>query len=142
MNPIDQFLPLLQKLRNTGANRWLACCPAHPDKTPSLSIRVRDTGKIDIHCFAGCEGAAIMHAIGLRLVDLYPDRIYPPKGCGKKPRFNPFDVLAAMSDESLLMAHFASELQKHPLSEADRKRLFLAQNRFQAANELARGAHG
>jgi putative DNA primase/helicase len=33
---------------------WAARCPAHDDRTPSLSIRDADDGKVLIRCHAGC----------------------------------------------------------------------------------------
>ena len=37
-------------------------CPAHPDKTPSLSVRLGDRA-ILFHCFAGCPARAILAAL-------------------------------------------------------------------------------
>ena len=39
--------------------RHLVSCPAHNDKTESLSIRETPEGKILIHCFAGCTFAEV-----------------------------------------------------------------------------------
>lgn len=39
--------------------RHLVSCPAHDDKTESLSIRETPEGKILIHCFAGCSFASV-----------------------------------------------------------------------------------
>ena len=33
---------------------WSARCPVHDDRTPSLSIKTGDDGKVLVHCFAGC----------------------------------------------------------------------------------------
>lgn len=50
--------------------QYMARCPAHDDRRPSLSIK--DAGdRTLIYCFAGCEAVDIMHAIGLELRDLY-----------------------------------------------------------------------
>jgi putative DNA primase/helicase len=34
---------------------WLARCPAHDDRTPSLSLRDADDGKVLVRCHAGCD---------------------------------------------------------------------------------------
>ena len=70
---IEQILEHLDKVKSSGANKWAACCPAHDDKSPSLALTETSDGRILLHCFAGCGGAEILHAIGLTLADLYPD---------------------------------------------------------------------
>lgn len=56
-----------------------ACCPAHDDKTPSLSVREFTSGWIDPHCFAGCTREDIVSAIGMRISDLGPNREWRPE---------------------------------------------------------------
>src|SRR5262245_61068104 len=51
-------------------------CPAHPDRTPSLSVR-READRWLIHCFAGCPPEAILRAAGLTFADLF-DSSPPP----------------------------------------------------------------
>ena len=47
-------------------------CPAHDDRTPSLSVRLGDTA-ILFHCFAGCETTDVLKALDrLRLHDRAP----------------------------------------------------------------------
>jgi hypothetical protein len=52
---------------------WQARCPAHGDRTPSLSINVRDE-RILVNCFAGCRPEAVVSAIGLSMADLFLSR--------------------------------------------------------------------
>lgn len=43
---------------------WLACCPAHNDKTPSLSIKQKDNSRdVILHCFAGCDFLDILRSL-------------------------------------------------------------------------------
>ena len=44
----------------------LAHCPAHDDHTPSLSIRVSQTGKVLIRCHAGCDQKRVIAALRAR----------------------------------------------------------------------------
>lgn len=53
---------------------WLARCPAHQDRSPSLSISERG-GKVLVHCFAGCGQDAVLEA--LRARGLWPERSAP-----------------------------------------------------------------
>lgn len=50
---------------------WAARCPAHDDRNPSLSIGVRE-GRVLVHCFSGCDQAAVIDA--LRRRGLWPER--------------------------------------------------------------------
>ena len=138
----ETILAGLRKVKKTGSNRWLACCPAHEDKSPSLSIMQNESGKIFVHCFAGCDGKAIMGAIGMTLSDLYPDRIDPPTGTGKKPPYNPFDVLKALAGQAQTVAMLGSSLADYPLSDREREALFKAVGRINAALTLVGVRHG
>lgn len=57
--------------QRAGEGQWVAKCPAHDDKTPSLSISDGDNGTVLVHCFAGCSQTAVIDA--LRLRGLWPD---------------------------------------------------------------------
>lgn len=72
MTPVEL---LLSKLPEARRNRqgWQARCPAHHDRTPSLSIAEGDDGRALIKCHAGCTPQAIVQAIDLGLVDLMPE---------------------------------------------------------------------
>lgn len=71
MRPIDTLLPRLTKVRAVGPAHWVACCPAHPDKHPSLRIRELPDGTLLIKCWVGCSAPAICAAVGLTLRDLF-----------------------------------------------------------------------
>lgn len=72
MTPADLILTRLQGVREVGPQRWAARCPAHEDRSPSLSIRATDDGKLLLHCFTGCAPDEILTALGLTWRDLYP----------------------------------------------------------------------
>lgn len=101
MKPIDVLLSRLDKVRSTGNRKWQARCPAHEDKSPSLSITEKDDGRILIHCHAQCGGAAVMEAIGLSLSDLFTDKLgefmsKPHRSSDNRPAKPAFE---AMQDE-------------------------------------------
>lgn len=51
---------------------YIACCPAHNDKHPSLSIS-EVSGKILLKCWTGCSVESIVSAIGIETKDLFPE---------------------------------------------------------------------
>jgi DNA primase len=55
----ESVLARLQGVKRNGSS-WMARCPAHEDKSPSLSVR-DESGKVLLHCFAGCtiEASAV-----------------------------------------------------------------------------------
>jgi hypothetical protein len=57
--------------RPIGSGRWMARCPAHDDRSASLSIREGRDGRALVHCFAGCTVSATLKASGLQLKDLF-----------------------------------------------------------------------
>lgn len=40
--------------------QWLARCPIHPDRTPSLALRDGSGGRLLVHCHAGCKGSEVL----------------------------------------------------------------------------------
>jgi excisionase family DNA binding protein len=73
MNPIERVLEKLPDAKRSGAG-WVALCPAHQDRTPSLSISEGDDGRALIHCHAGCATSKVASALGLPMSDLMPPR--------------------------------------------------------------------
>ena len=69
MKAAEKILALLTDVKKQGAG-WMACCPAHDDRNPSLSISEGDDGKVLLKCFAGCGAEAVCSALGLTLADL------------------------------------------------------------------------
>lgn len=138
----ENLISRLDKVKRTGSGRWLARCPAHDDKGPSLSVRELDSGICLVHCFAGCEVAAVLAAAGLTFDDLYPERQIE----NGKPERRPFpavDVLRAISFEVMIVAMAASRmLSGKTFVEADKARLFLAAQRIENALTAAGVSHG
>src|SRR6516164_5306711 len=68
---LEALLSNLRGVRHCG-DGWVALCPAHADNSPSLSIRKR-SGKLLIHCFAGCAPEAVCRPLGIQLRDLFSE---------------------------------------------------------------------
>lgn len=134
----DQLLSRFDGVRRTGPDRWLAKCPAHDDKKPSLAVRELDDGRILLHCFAGCAVEDVLAAVGLGW-----DSIMPPRAVGdhvKRERrpFNAHDVLAALETELTIATLVVLDIGNGKMpTGAERERLLLASRRIQSAIELA-----
>src|SRR5581483_2876234 len=75
--PLDRVLDLLPDAKSYS-HGYLACCPAHGDRSPSLMIWEDEDSHAGLKCFTGCTRKQIVEALGITESDLYlPD--------GKKP---------------------------------------------------------
>ncbi len=72
---IDDLLRKFPTVRVLSKDHWQVHCPAHPDRNPSLDIKISETGKILLHCFAGCAYEAI-------IATLDQQGTAPPKSAG------------------------------------------------------------
>jgi hypothetical protein len=86
-----------------GAKGWLARCPAHADRLPSLSITEGRDGRTLLRCFAGCTTEAIVGALGLKLGDLFRSEARPLRPGAIRTRPTPSRVREELRLESLAM---------------------------------------
>jgi len=128
----SRLLSHLDGVRETGRDRWIAKCPAHDDKSPSLAIREVDE-RVLIHCFSGCSTYEIVSAMGLELSDLFPEKI----NTGNKRYTKPFpaaDILRCLTSEITFLVICASDLAKEEkLNQEDKDRLLISASRFRSA---------
>lgn len=73
----SEFARLLRAKKN-GEDKWIALCPAHPDRHPSLTIVPGQRGVL-IRCRSNnCSTKEILGAMGLRFTDLFYDKCASP----------------------------------------------------------------
>lgn len=66
---------MLNRLKSTGGNKWVACCPVHEEKTPSLSIKQLDDRSYIMHCFGcGANGVDVFNTLGANKKELFGDK--------------------------------------------------------------------
>ena len=78
-------------VRRSG-DGWVARCPAHEDKNPSLAIHERD-GKVLVHCHAGCATENVLAAVGLTMADLFAGSAPEPRIVATYPYTDEADSL-------------------------------------------------
>jgi len=137
MTPAETVLSRLHGVRDRGRGQWAARCPAHDDRSPSLSIKERDDGALLLHCFGGCEAGAVVGALGLAVGDLFP-----PSGSSGKPsrlRMPAADALAILSREAAVLYVVGSGMhRRQQIAPADFERLAVAVQRVGQIAEAAR----
>ena len=132
---INDFLGYFEKSYRSGKDEYQCLCPAHNDKTASLSIKNLPDERILIHCFAGCAANDILGAVGLTFDDIVPKRLGDFKPVSKP--FNPYAVLKAISNETLLVALAGLEVANgKTLLQEDKNRLMIAVNRLREAYQI------
>ena len=131
----ETLLERLEGVKHTGVGRFMARCPAHDDRSPSLGVKDCGDGVTVVNCLAGCETEDVLSAIGLSFSDLYPERtgsehFYKPV----KQRFDAHQVLRVLRSEATLVAIAAENIAEGiTLSDDDRDRVFNAACRIRAA---------
>jgi len=129
----DALLSRLDRVKQTGPGRWIARCPAHEDRAPSLSIRETD-GRVLLHDFGGCEIADVLAALGLTMSDLFEK---PLANAGpSSSRIPARDLLEIISEETSVVSIIAADmLARRTIDETDWARLARAAARIGRARD-------
>lgn len=131
---VADFLSRLEGVRGRNGS-WVARCPAHADRTPSLTVKELGDGRILIHDFGGCGTEAILSVLGLTMGDLFPEPL--AHRLGPRRAFTASDALRCLASESAVLALSAADLSDGQKVDADR--VLLATSRIADALELVHG---
>ena len=142
---VDMILSRLEKVRPSGKG-FTARCPAHEDRTASLSVTQGADGRLLIHCFASCPTADVLGAVGLSVGDLFPKRIGDAtpdqrrelQGHALRAKLRACADVVDLEARVILIA--AGDLERgKPLDNADHDRLAVACDRIRAARVAIAG---
>lgn len=133
-------LDRLERVKQTAPGRWLARCPAHEDRSPSLSIRELEDGRVLLYDFGGCDTQMVLDALGLEMQALFPEQLPEVrKGAGYAPshsRIPARDLLKVISEETSVVYIVASDLlARKSITETDWQRLATAASRIWRARD-------
>jgi hypothetical protein len=134
-NMIEKLLSRLDGVKKTGPGKWQCRCPAHNDKSPSLSI-LDDNGRIVIYCFAGCETIDVIGAVGMTFDELFPSEY---KGDHKpvKQLIYPSEAMKIIRFETQVVIASAYAMRNNTMNQNDLDRLEVAMTRINRAYEGA-----
>ena len=134
---VNGLLSKLQKVKSRGRDSWVACCPAHDDKSPSLKIDIKG-GKILIKCWSGCSSEDILGAVGLDFSDIMPDKPIYHRSSGSKPTIYASDALRILKVEAMIITLCAIDIKnKKPINNEDHQRVMLAMDRINTMMEAS-----
>lgn len=138
---VENLLSRLSKVRRRGGGQWMASCPCHEDKTPSLSIK-DDNGTILLHCFSQqCPPSDICDSIGFDIVDLFPpsDNYDASQPRQKRQFYDAAQVLEGLAFEILVVQIISKYmLNNGKITLDERERLVKAISRIDAALEYTK----
>jgi len=132
---VNTLLSRLDGVRGRNGS-WSAKCPAHEDRSPSLSVKELGDGRILMHCFGGCGTDSVLSALGLAMTDLFPEPLsqhLPPR----RGDFTAMDALRALQRESSVIAMAAADLAEG--KNVDPERVVAAAGRVSEALEFIHG---
>ncbi|MCO6428240.1 CHC2 zinc finger domain-containing protein [Nitrosomonas communis] len=102
-NRVD-ILPHLQKVKRVGEGRYLACCPVHDDKNPSMTVTVKPDGVVVMYCHAcGAKGLDIVNALGIDPSALFPLADNPRYEKQQRSGFSAWQLLHALEKDLLVV---------------------------------------
>jgi hypothetical protein len=143
VSPIELFVSRLDGARRVGRNSYVARCPAHKDRSPSLSVGIGREGRVLVHCFAGCSTHDVLAAVGLSISDLFPERVRdlsPLERDERRCLMREGALVAAIcvvDHEAAIVAAAATMIDRgQELSGADRARLACAVRTIGDARDL------
>ncbi|WP_207884548.1 AAA family ATPase [Pseudomonas sp. 30_B] len=128
-DPLDLLLSRLRGVKKHGA-QYMARCPAHEDKSPSLSLSRGDDGRALVHCYAGCELRDVLTTVGLELRDLFPENLSPEQ----RQQYRRNKLEAARRLELVVVEAAKGEVSAGDLSNESAARLALAHERIDQLN--------
>lgn len=112
---------------------WLGKCPAHKDKTRSLSVGVGNNGGVLLNCFAGCSVYDVASALGLSMSDLFPDKTGQMSGTEVRESMRQARWAAALNVLAFEAKVVQIAARTPPVTKEDLARLSLAVQRIDDA---------
>lgn len=132
---ITKILSKLNKVTTKPNDKWLACCPAHNDKSPSLSVSLANDGKILLYCFAGCSIEEVTEALDIDLSELFPNNHFNRSEYYHQLKQSQYKEI--LSNERLVVAMAEAEIKRsNKLSSKDTARHLLALSRIKKLEVL------
>ena len=110
---VEDIITRLEFCKSSGNRKWIARCPAHDDKSPSLSIRELNDGRVLINCHAGCDYLSVITAIGLQPSDLFPpDDVAHYRGERRKREQSVDELIVAIAEADRKAGKYLSPVDR------------------------------
>jgi len=117
----EKLLNRVEKYKTLGDGRWVAVCPAHSDRSPSLHITEKADGVVLIHCKAGCGATEVLDAVNLNYDDLFPETHYRHESRRRLPQSTSDDFVIELWEHDRALGRVPSRGDKERFREALRR---------------------
>lgn len=142
---LDALLSRVDGVQRSGKG-YRTRCPSCGGQSRKVSVSEADDGRVLVHCFGGCEPAAVVQAVGLQLADLFPVRLRPEtpeerRAWRRAARASQWGAaLVVLELEATIVLVAGRQIAGgEPLTPEDDQRLGAALERIQDAREVLRG---
>lgn len=132
---VTTLLSRLDGVKATGQGTWVCRCPAHEDRTPSMSVKELPDGRILMNDFGGCSTEDILSVLGLAMGDLFPEPL--TTYAAPTRAFTAMDALRCLAYEGSIVALANADLLEG--KPVDQARLGTALGRINTALEVVGG---
>lgn len=140
----QDLLAHLDRVSPSGPGKWRAVCPAHESKhrTQTLAVRECPDGTVLIKCFAGCGAIDVVESVGMKLGDLFPEKLEqvvrrPGERAGHRHALR--EAVETLEGELLVVAICAEDMAKgKKLTDKDRERMHTASDLIRRAVRACR----
>ena len=134
---LEYIAQFFEGVRVSG-DSFMAQCPSHKDKSPSLRASMGRDGKVIIRCYAGCSFHEIVSATSLEMADFFPEQSHLDKSllhAQKKAR-----LAAQQERDDKLIAHclYASLVNDFDVTVNDWKLYFASVKRLRSGGDYER----
>lgn len=114
LQTLAELLSKLDRVTESGEG-WSACCPAHLDRRPSLSVNFdKSEGRFLLKCHRDCKFDDIVHEAGMTMNEMFDtalstrSAIQPPRrGSGFIPQVT--ESVPALGDRQAIYTHSAND---------------------------------
>jgi len=138
-----RLLERLSRVKQSAPGRWIACCPAHEDRSPSLSVRELDDGRVLLHDFGGCTTEDVVTALGLTISALFSERLPQHAYRASHSSIPARDLLVILDHEVTVAVLILNDIViRRTANESQVERLCRAAARIGKARDMANPAKG
>lgn len=113
---LERLLGRLDKVEKLAPGqhqaRYRACCPAHDDKNPSLSVTLSQRDTILLKCWSGCTPQEVVAAVCMDMQDLFPKETRNHHNPRERRPFSAEQAAKVIAQDAMLTAMVIARIRR------------------------------